>query len=196
MSYAGNQEDVWIASHFPPNFRGFACEVGAYDGRHISNTLLLEEAGWDVLCIEPNPVIALSLEANRKRTMKCACDDKPGKATFYVHRPAPDALSSLRPCLTYPAMASTMESYDPVEVEVKTLDACLAEAGFSRLDALSVDTEGTELDVLKGFTIEKWRPRVLVIESWNDPSPVDDYLAERGYTRAERRNPNNLYVRA
>jgi len=48
-------------------------------------------------------------------------------------------------------------------VEVTTLDTCVQQNGWSKLDFMKIDVEGMELEVLKGCqaTLEKFRPIVL-----------------------------------
>lgn len=48
-------------------------------------------------------------------------------------------------------------------VEVTTLDACVEQLGWSKLDFVKIDVEGMELEVLKGSqqTLKKFRPIVL-----------------------------------
>ena len=48
---------------------------------------------------------------------------------------------------------------------VRTLDEILTEARApSPIDLLSVDVEGHELDVLRGFDFARWRPRLILLE--------------------------------
>jgi len=52
-----------------------------------------------------------------------------------------------------------------VNVAVRTLDEILIEAGVpAPIDFLSVDIEGHELDVLRGFDFNRWRPRLVLLE--------------------------------
>ena len=65
-----------------------------------------------------------------------------------------------------------------------------------RIDLVSIDTEGCELDVLDGFSLERFKPRVLVIE--NDRPTGDEiepYLERRGYRKFHRQKINDFYVR-
>ena len=75
------------------------------------------------------------------------------------------------------------------------LDDCLTRAGFPELHALSIDTEGTELDVLKGLDLAKWRPKAMVVECWDAVNPIVDYLKAFGYERVQRRVVNDFYLR-
>lgn len=62
--YSQVGQDDWVLSVI--GNKGYFVDWGAYDGVHYSNTLKLEEAGWDGLCIEANPKNFELLKQNRK----------------------------------------------------------------------------------------------------------------------------------
>lgn len=68
MASQHGEEEI-IRAGFDLGFKGFACEVGAGDGIHLSNTHGLELDGWDVLCIEPFSELFSRLKDNRKRVV-------------------------------------------------------------------------------------------------------------------------------
>ena len=48
---------------------------------------------------------------------------------------------------------------------MRTLDSLLDEAEAPKpIDLLSVDVEGHELDVLRGFDFVRWQPRLILLE--------------------------------
>ena len=197
MTYAQFGDDDWIVEQFPPDFIGYAADVGAYDGVTRSNTLLLEARRWTVLCIEPNPMVARALKKNRAFVQDVACDAKPqDRAKLWIHENNPEAHTALRPVTTHPVWHPDKgATFTPVMVAVETLDHCLERAEFPRLDALSIDTEGTELQVLQGLDLMKWKPHVIVAESWDEDTPITPYLSEFGYRRVRRAVVNNCYRR-
>lgn len=160
-------QDQWIASQFPPEFKGYAVELGAYDGIHLSNTLKLERQGWEVLCIEPNPRWLPSLIANRAKVVACACDETAGLVAMREHPEVP---------------GFTRMSFHPegTPTAVFTLDTVLTTHAFPRLDVLCLDVDGAELRILKGARLEWWKPKAIVVERHfgEDPEP---YLIEHGY---------------
>lgn len=184
---------AWIARQFPEGFQGYAVDVGASDGISISTTYVLEQNRWTVLCIEPNPIFWPKLKARRAFVQTCACDREPReKALFYALDQNPEAYSALRP--TFPPDFPVTVGWSKFEVPVKTLEQCLYEAQFPRLDALCIDVEGNDLDVLKGIDLNKWAPRVIVIEAWTQ-GVHDEHLKLFGYERVSRSVDNDLYRR-
>lgn len=189
----------WIAGQFPPGYPGYAVDVGASDGISINSTYTLEHGhGWRVLCIEPNPQFHAKLREYRKLVQTCACDGTPSEdAEFKIHQDYAEAYSSLRPSTNHEKWKpSATALWETIRVHVRSLEQCLAEAAFTRLDALCVDTEGTELDVLKGIDLDKWRPKVLVVECWDERGDHIDYLEALRYRRVQRMEPvNDLFLR-
>lgn len=186
MTYSDNGVDDMLATLLPKF--GYACDVGANDGAFNSNTLLLEQRGWLVLCIEPNPLLEPMGRMIRKlwRQVACGAVDEPVRE-FIAMGDAPWASYS---ALAKPPFGVKAAGEQRMDVQVLRLDRVLEEAGFPRLDLLTVDVEGWESEVMAGFTIERWKPQIIVLESWGDtlPDPV-------GYRRQGRYMYDNIYQR-
>jgi FkbM family methyltransferase len=83
-----------------------------------------------------------------------------------------------------------------IEVPVLTLEAIL-DGVTEPIDFLSINVEGGELAVLEGFDLQRFAPRVLIIEDNSggaDPR-VPDYLGARGYVERFRVEQNAFYLR-
>ena len=65
---------------------------------------------------------------------------------------------------------------------------------FSKeIDFISIDTEGTELDVLKGLSLDKWDVTLLVIENNYNDSDISAYMSKHGYFKDARWKHNDFY---
>jgi len=167
---------------------GYACEVGANNGVFNSNTLMYERNGWIVLCIEPNPLLATAGRGARKlwRQVACGAEDAENQR-FEVYRGYPHAsFSSFKDRYGSPSEPTSIQY-----VTVRRLDRVLEEAGFPRLDLLCVDVEGWEPEVMAGFTVERWKPIIIVVEDvlnrGSNPPP--------GYREIEKRIFDRIYQR-
>src|SRR6185436_6268240 len=160
--YSSNGVDREVEQYLPS--WGYACDVGANDGAFSSNSLCFEQMGWYVLCVEPNPVFEQEARKHRKLWRQVAVSDKNGEALFTQFGPYPWGGSGLKDLKglrnNYPG-----EPVLEMMVPTRKLDTILEEAGFPRLDYLTVDCEGCEPEVLAGFTVERWKPRVMVFEN-------------------------------
>lgn len=201
--YSQFGEDKLLTEMFPGDYKGVCVEVGAYDGKSGSNTLYFEERGWKCLCVEPIPSQYEKCKAIRKEVVNCCVgetneDDVP----FTVFKIGNDgknesAISSLEPdsrlIESHKHMIKTTET---ILVKVRTLTQLLDEAHFPKdIDFISIDTENTELNVLKGFDLNKYNVKVLVIENnYNEPFCAN-YLEKFNYKRAMWIGVNDIFVK-
>src|SRR5262245_26674044 len=156
--FRAEREQALISSYLPA--KGFFVEVGAYEPVALSQTWQLEQRGWDGLLIEPLPEYAESLRrARRAHVFEVACGN-PQQDGMTLPIYSAGALSSLR-----------LRRGPPKMVSVATLDSLLARVNAPHVDFLSVDVEGTELDVLSGFSFERHRPKLILLEDFAEGPP-------------------------
>jgi hypothetical protein len=92
-------------------------------------------------------------------------------------------------------MAPGAELQRIIEVPIRTLDDVLAEAGAPvPFDLLSLDVEGHELKVLDGFTLARWRPRLILMEDHVGDLSKHRFLSGQGYRLIRRVENNGWYV--
>ena len=179
-----------IAAFFGPR-RGYFVEVGANEPRARSQTFHLEQAGWTGLLIEPQPALAAQLRAERSAkvfAVACSAPENAGRA-LPLHVAGP--LSSLDRARMAPGAAPEAV----IEVPARTLDSVLEEAGAPEgFDFLSIDVEGHELEVLRGFDITRWRPRLILLEDHVADLSKHRYLKAAGYRIVRRYENNGWYV--
>lgn len=200
--YFGQWEtDRIIEDYFGENYVGVCVEVGAANGIKGSNTLYFEQLGWDALCIEPNPKQFDSLAEHRKNVAHFAVSDSVGKMSLTIfdvgEKNIMSSLTSLKPDkrLVEAHEHIINDSYN-VEVEVETLPNILEIAQFpTKIDFISIDTEGTELDVLKGFDFNIYDVTLFVVENNYDDDDIREYMESKGYIRVQRYKINDFYIR-
>ena len=199
--YSQFGEDRLLDKLFRGKRQGFCVEVGANNGVDGSTTLHFEQLGWDCILVEPNPTLCREIRGTRKaRLFECAASSESGTATLHVavgaeQSHAVSALGDER------KSAQILKEHgfrtEPVEVPIRRLDEILDEAQpTDGIDFISIDVEGHELELLKGFSLDRWRPVVLIIED-NSPvweSAVSDYLKTHGYVRFRRTGVNDWYA--
>lgn len=153
----GNQaqmaQDLWVVFETGGKRDGYFVEFGAGDGRRLSNTWLLEhEYGWTGVVAEPNPVFHEALRRERRCHVSTACvvgDD----ATEVVFNQTEDPHFSTIDSYSASDMHVTRRlGGNRISVPACSLAQLLAEAGAPRrIDYLSIDTEGSEYDILASF---------------------------------------------
>lgn len=195
-------EDTTLWDLFGGKRDGFFLEVGAYDGKHFSVSYAFEAAGWRGVLIEAIPEAAEQCRANRpgSRVVHAALGG-PGHAptaTFTVAQ-GRELLSYLHTDEHHlRQIRGSGVSTREVTVPVMTMNEVLGEHA-GPIDFASIDVEGAEVELLKGFDLERFRPRVLLIEdsTLGADTPVVRFMAERAaYRYLGTVGVNRLYVRA
>jgi len=183
---------------FPGRERGCCLEVGAHDGITGSNTLFFERIGWKCVLVEPVPEMCERIRSFRTAIVAdCAAGSETGETSFYVSEPV-GSWSSLSPPASPPdGSAPEGNVFREIRVKVRTLDEILSEAGVSELDFVTIDVEGHELEVLKGFSIERFRPRIMIVEdnAGTAGNSVRELLEKAGYKAFFRTGVNDWYGR-
>jgi len=189
-SYSQFGEDLLLWEYFGARTNGFFLEAGANHPTKLSQTWLFEQHGWKGILVEP---VAKNCELLRQhrpgsRIFQCAlgAPEQCGRAQINVAG-GDDVYSGL--VVNDDIIVERKE-----EVDVRTLDEVLAEAGNPKLDLMSLDVEGFELQVLRGFDLMWHRPAILLIEDHLEHLLVHRHLARNGYRLVKRTGVNNWYV--
>jgi FkbM family methyltransferase len=185
------EQEAALVREFLGPARGYFVEVGANEPEKESQSFHLEREGWTGVLIEPQPDLAENLRKLRRAQVfeaACSSPDRAGsRMTLYVLGP----YSSFDPNLA----VTGLRPEQAIEVPVRTLDDILEEAHAPRpLDLLSVDVEGHELDVLRGFDFARWRPRLILLEDHVTSLDKHRFLSDAGYRLMRRTGLNGWYV--
>lgn len=202
ISYSQNQEDVVLYRLVQLVPEGFYVDVGAAHPVLDNVTYALYLAGWRGINIEPMKREADLLREVRLRDITCevAAGDTHGSMTLFAapldNRGATTADKEL-----VDAYERNGQSFDAFDVEVVRLDEILEHNKIEVIHILKIDVEGFEREVLKGSSIEKYRPWVLVIEATRPNSTVDvsagweKLVLDAGYVKTLFDGLNKFYVR-
>ncbi|MEO6219321.1 MAG: FkbM family methyltransferase, partial [Ginsengibacter sp.] len=169
-SYSQGGEDLILAKLFGYKPKGFFIDVGANDPVVLNNTYLFYKMGWTGLNFEPIPELAERFEKKRNRdiVIKKAMSNFVGEADFSAGINEYNVNSSL--------LDMGLPKKNMIKVPVDKLENILDELKIKEIDFISVDTEGTEVDVLEGLNLDKYRPRFILAE-YNTSSRANDKLS-------------------
>lgn len=194
--YSQHGEDRLLSRLF--RTPGVCVEVGANDGLTFSNTKHFEDCGWDCVLVEPTPELCSVIRQTRSaRLFECAASDDDGDVRFFIAS-GHDLYSSVETRSTMSVSIQDMEiSLSEITVKARKLDHMLAESGIRGIDFITIDVEGHEMSVLRGFSLDKWMPQILVIEDSTDinETEVSRYLKKQRYLRFYRSGGNDWYMR-
>jgi FkbM family methyltransferase len=155
---------------FDKRTAGIFVEIGAFDGLTYSNTWGLAERGWERLLIEPIPELAAKFRDNhrfhsRVSIAETAIGDSHGVASMVLGGPLSTANHAQAGEYRTTAWARPLVTEASIEVPMTTLDSLLDDRNFSaNFDLLVVDVEGYESAVFAGFSLNRWLPKMLIVE--------------------------------
>jgi FkbM family methyltransferase len=184
---------------FDRSTRGFFVDVGANDPKLASQTWHLEQLGWDGVLIEPQPDLAEELRKFRRTKVYAVACSSPANAgkSLPLHVAGSPHMTGIHASFDPNFAVPDMRRMGVIEVPVKTLDEILIDVKAPvPIDFVSIDVETHEIEVLEGFDISKWRPRLMLIEDLALDLRLHRYITRRGYKWVRRTGLNGWYVPA
>lgn len=177
--------DIKILPYLQDIEKGFFVEAGALDGLFMSNTKLLEDLGWSGILIEPSKKAFDKCVKNRKCIVgHGALVSKNHKEVwvygdfFYDGDKGEGAWSSIN--------RNKYVLNEKIRVPAVTLDEVLEFYKIKKVDFLSLDVEGYELNVLKGIDFTTTEVTYILMEvniDMYDLEDIDEYLGRFGYSK-------------
>ena len=167
---------------------GYFLEFGAADGINLSNTYLLErDFGWSGILAEPAKVWHKDLKANRTSAIDFSCVwSKSGEVVNFTVTPEAE-YSTISSFIKSDGHASTRNHGETYPVNTISLnDLLIRHKAPSKIDYLSIDTEGSELEILEAFDFDKYAISVITCEHnfSSKRSKIFDLLSSNGFVRA------------
>lgn len=202
MGASGLEEDAHekrLVREFLGDAGGAFVEVGANHPFIGSQSYHLELVGWRGILVEPLTALAEILRRERPLAHVCQCVcTRPGSPkTLRLHIPTEHGFATVEPNKD----DFGIRYHRTEEVPARTLDEVIddwrkAAREETRIRLVSVDVEGHELEVLLGFSLDRHRPDLVLIEDKLQDLSKHRHLTRRGYRLARRTGLNNWYVPA
>ena len=166
-------QDLFVSYFTEQKKNGFFVEFGATDGITLSNTYLFEQyCNWTGILAEPLPIWHNDLIKNRKCIIdkRCVFSESNLEKKFVNTYESPE-LSGLEDELKdYSSLdidfnAETRKKKEIITVKTVSLEDLLKEhQAPSKIDYLSIDTEGSEFTILKNFNFKLYEISIITIE--------------------------------
>jgi FkbM family methyltransferase len=180
-------QDIFVLAVLGSKENGYFVEAGASDGLDCSNTYLLEKKfGWNGLLIEPSKSSFESIRTNRSAgALNLALFSSTGKSLQFRETVSP-GLSSLADFSSHDYMSEERVNQQLYQVETITLQDALDENRAPKtIDFLSLDTEGSEFEILKNFDFNTYKISVICCEHnySKQRDSIYQLLTKNGYDR-------------
>jgi len=200
------QDKVIYETFFRNKKDGIFLEIGADDGVDKSNSLFFERSlGWWGMCIEPRPNAFKKLIKNRS----CVCENvalsnTKGTGEFLSIHGWGKGLSGLtqnydqrhkirikNELLSQQGQDSSTEI---IQVRVVKLSELLEKHGFTEIDYCSLDTEGSEFDILRSIDFDNFRFNVMSIENNYADNQIREFLINKGFKFCGRIVVDDIFI--
>lgn len=157
----------YLAKVMPPT--GYFLEIGAWQGEHYSQSYYLEQQGWKGLCVDPfvynfhrrsSQVChkAISADGKPRIFIKVSNDRRCGGDVSYFSG-FKDSIKD------HKYLIETHCSYEEIEIETITIDELYLKYSLPYyIDFLSIDTEGSELEILSSIDFKKYSYGMIMFE--------------------------------
>lgn len=202
-TYSQLGQDLWVLEETGNKQGGYFVEIGSSDGKTINNTYLLEkDFYWHGIVVEPNPVYHEELDKNRKsHIFRGAVFTESRTDVPFMNVAAPD-LSTIVGYGEDDEHAKIRADGNQISVETMSLYDLLENYDAPEIiDYLSIDTEGSEYDILKAFFDDprstKYIIDLITVEHNFTPSrkEIQTLLNENGYELVKSVKWDDYYKR-
>lgn len=190
--YSQYGQDEWAYKNYFENVKnGTFLEIGADDGVDKSNTKFFEDhLGWTGVCIEASPSRFELLKRNRK----CVCENaavsgEVKEVQFLDIKGYGKGLSGIAENYENAHMQRIQhelthidnDGHEYVTLKTELLNDILDRNSIYEIDFCTIDTEGSELDILKALDFNKFKIRLIIVENNYRETHVKNLLMSKGY---------------
>lgn len=204
--FSQHGQDLFVIEALGGLQGGYFLDSGASDGVRVSNTLMLERNfGWSGICVEPNSAFFAQLVRNRSAVcLNCCIFDRDDEVEFLEAGTLGGILESYDPShlafvrATGQAPTAIDGTLNTTRKTARSLRSILRDcAAPATIDYWSLDTEGSELAILKSFPFDEFSFRILTVEHNFLPvrGEIRRFLASRGYRLARELIIDDVYLR-
>lgn len=187
-SKAQVRQDLFVISELDFKHNGFFIEIGAQDGISGSNTYMLEKLfGWEGIIVEPSRTYENVLTKNRKCKIENSAIWSSSGVRFQFADLGHSGLSSLKSLMGEGIHGKTRSESHFEEYEVQTLslkDLLIKHKAPKVIDYLSIDTEGSEFEIISDFDFGSYLIKIITIEHNYEESQrekIKQKLSSAGY---------------
>lgn len=187
--YRDSFEKELLTEFFSERSRGTYIDIGGNRPDSAVSKIFWNTI-WEGFVVEPLPEHAQQFRDQNIDVEECAVTSPEkaqiGKTIFTV--------AGRQSTLDSKQIMDTQVVTGSITVSVKTLNELIQKRGWSHINFLSVDTEGTEVDVLRGLDLNKITCDLILIEDWGRDFSIHRHLTSNGFKRVQRTGFNSWYI--
>lgn len=184
-------EDKFLIENVELPDKGVFVDIGAGDPVRFSNTYNLERNGWIGLCVDADDRQIEKLRKQRK-FVEHAVVSREEKEVHFIQNLHPDLSKRLQ------FGDKINDKVNGVSMKAVSLANLLEKYKMTRIDILSVDVEGFEIDVLASFDLLKVAPTIIIAEFLtphnNQEKEIMEFFAPLPYSMIKKTTSNLIFL--
>jgi FkbM family methyltransferase len=198
--------------YFGELHKGYFVEIGAFDGETVSNTSCLSDCGWKGIYVEPvlehyvkclnrhlkNDIVVVNVAVGLEEGIQdIYCS---GLLTTLDKNQS--EMTSRMKVFNYPEFTKSVCYQMKLETLLKKYNVS------KNFDLLVVDVEGKEREVLESFSLNEWRPKMMIIElvdyhdefknnfqtAVEESKKIRSYIQGNNYSEIYRDHINTIFI--
>jgi FkbM family methyltransferase len=193
-------EEKVLYNFFGSKKNGLVVDIGACDGITLSNSRhLIQNLSWRGILVEPHPVFFESLQTlyNDNKLVELynvGCFDENTQVDFYIFA---DGIDSCGSTISLNFKHRMIDLYGdkfqefPIKIQTITLRELLLNRG--KVDFLSIDCEGVDMQVLKSNNWLTNRPSLICVEHSMDKKELYEFMNEIKYSYYDQTDGNTFF---
>jgi FkbM family methyltransferase len=187
LSKSQYSQELFALSELDFKREGFFVEIGATNGISFSNTYMLErEFEWRGILAEPAKCWHQDLDRNRNCSIEKKCVYSSSGLELVFNETPARMLSTIDSFSESDSWASSRSQGRKYLVETISLNDLLSKYDApSSIDYLSIDTEGSEFEILRTLDFKLYNFKVITCEHNNSGNreKIHKLLMDNGYKR-------------
>jgi FkbM family methyltransferase len=182
------RQDLFVLIETNYKQGGYFVEFGAADGFNLSNTYLLEsEFLWKGILGEPAKIWETELYQNRPNaSIETYCIWKDSDSNLIFNETVVPELSTVDSFSLEDGHGNTRSRGRKYQVQTISLNDLLKKYNAPRyIDYLSIDTEGSEYEILSAFNFDEYTFGIITVEHnySSQRNKIFELLTRHGYVR-------------
>tara|TARA_E500000178_G_C16956521_1_gene723953 strand:- start:619 stop:1326 length:708 start_codon:yes stop_codon:yes gene_type:complete len=177
--YGEYGEDIFINRFFKNFKKGFYVDIGCYHPIKGSLTYQLFKKGWSGLNVDisEGSIDLFKIARPGDMNVNCAITNINKKVYYFQNSKINQQNSLIR----------TSKSQKKISINGYNFNSLLRKLKIKKIDFLNIDTEGTEIEIIKSIDFKKFHPTLITIEensfNYNEKNKliISKILKKNGY---------------
>lgn len=170
-TYSQHREDIFLKKYFKKTKKGFYIDVGCYHPVKYSNTAWLYNYGWSGINLDMNKTSIDLFNIARPRDKNiCAAISNKNKSTYAYFDRLLSPINTLNKKFSdFGSKNISFRKHKKVKINAYKFDYIIKKNKIKipYINFLNIDAEAHDFEVLKGFNIKKFKPKLICVELLN-----------------------------